>query len=138
MNWKLILQLSMFGLAIGIATVFVIPSNIEPFFWLPIFIICAYLIAKQAGGRYIWHGLALGLVNCLWITASHIAFADRYLANHASEAQMMQSMPMPDSPRLMMAMFGPVIGVISGIVIGILAWIAARIFRGGIATAPRG
>jgi hypothetical protein len=30
MNWKLIIQLSMFGLAMGIATVFVIPSNIEP------------------------------------------------------------------------------------------------------------
>jgi hypothetical protein len=48
MNWKLIFQLSLFGLAMGIATVFVIPSNIEPAFWLVIFLICAYLIAKQS------------------------------------------------------------------------------------------
>jgi len=47
MNWKLILQLSLFGLAMAFATVFVVPSNIEPLLWLPIFVICAYLIAKR-------------------------------------------------------------------------------------------
>ena len=46
MNWKLIFGLSLFGLAMAIATVFVIPSKIEPFFWLAIFIICAIVIAK--------------------------------------------------------------------------------------------
>ncbi len=39
MNWKLILQLSMFGLAMSVATVYLIPSKIEPAFWLPIFLI---------------------------------------------------------------------------------------------------
>jgi hypothetical protein len=32
MDWKLILGLSLFGLAMAIATVFVIPSSIEPVF----------------------------------------------------------------------------------------------------------
>ncbi len=40
MNGKLILQLSMFGLAMGLATVFFIPSSIEPAFWLAIFVVC--------------------------------------------------------------------------------------------------
>ena len=48
MNWKLIIQLSLFGLATGVATVFVIPSTIEPLVWLVIFGICAYLIATRA------------------------------------------------------------------------------------------
>jgi len=39
----------------------------------------------------------------------------------------MSSMPLPDSPRLMMALVGPVIGVVSGAVIGLLALIATRI-----------
>ncbi len=47
MNWNLIFKLSLFGLAMGIATVYWIPSNIEPYFWLVIFIICAYAIAKN-------------------------------------------------------------------------------------------
>jgi hypothetical protein len=46
MDWKLVFQLSLFGLAMGIATVFVIPSNIEPWFWLLIFGVCAFLIAR--------------------------------------------------------------------------------------------
>ncbi len=41
----------------------------------------------------------------------------------------MSSMPRPDAPRLMMLMVGPVIGLISGMVIGLLAVIAARITR---------
>ena len=35
-DWKLIFRLSLFGLAMAIATVFAIPSNIEPAFWLVI------------------------------------------------------------------------------------------------------
>ncbi|MGA3051148.1 MAG: hypothetical protein ABSE00_04425, partial [Chitinispirillaceae bacterium] len=57
MNWKLILQLSLFGLAMAIATVFIILSKIEPFFWLAIFALCAYVIARQAPDRYFLHGV---------------------------------------------------------------------------------
>ena len=62
MNWKLILQLSLFGLAMGLATVFLIPSK-------------------------------------------------------------------PDSPRLMMAMMGPVIGVVSGLVLGLFAFVAGKLVK---------
>src|SRR6185436_10133519 len=96
MNWKLVIQLSIFGLVMALATVFVVPSNAEPFFWLPIFLITAYLIAKQAPGRYFLHGLALGLVNCFWVTAAHILLFNRYIATHPQEAAMMTRMPMPD------------------------------------------
>ena len=43
MNWKLIFLLSLFGLAMGIATVYVIPSRLEPMFWLAISILCVTL-----------------------------------------------------------------------------------------------
>ncbi|MCU1304934.1 MAG: hypothetical protein JWQ87_5218 [Candidatus Sulfotelmatobacter sp.] len=124
MNWKLILQLSLFGLAMGIATVFLIPSNIEPAFWLAIFLVCAYFISQRTG-RPFFHGLLLGLANSVWITASHILFFDQYIAHHPREAAMMSSMPLPDSPRLMMALTGPVVGLVSGGIIGLIA-IAAR------------
>jgi hypothetical protein len=51
MDWKLIFGLSLFGLAMAIATVFVIPSNVEPIFWLAIFLVCAYLIFIGEVGR---------------------------------------------------------------------------------------
>src|ERR1043165_4486344 len=99
MNWKLIFQLSLFGLAMGVATVFVIPSAIEPLFWLGIFVVCAYMIATRCSSRYFLHGLMVSVVNSVWITASHILLFRQYLANHPQEAAMMSSMPLPDSPR---------------------------------------
>ena len=71
MDWKLIFGLSLFGLAMGIATVFVIRSDVEPVFWLFIFLTCAYLIARKRPDRHFLHGLLMG------------------------------SMPLPNSPRLM-------------------------------------
>ncbi|HXY31417.1 MAG TPA: hypothetical protein VEI06_11970 [Gemmatimonadaceae bacterium] len=136
MNWKLILQLSVFGLAMGIATVFFIPSGIEPYFWLLIFLVSAYFIATRAPGNYFLHGVCVGLVNSVWVTSSHVLLFNQYLANHAREAAMMKTMPMPDSPRLMMALMGPVIGLISGIVLGIFAVIASKILAAR-APAPR-
>lgn len=129
MNWKLIFALSLFALAMGFATVFFIPFNIEPAFWLVIFIICAHFIARnvQGYGKIFFTGVLLGLVNCIWITGAHILFVHHYLANHQREAAMMASMPAPDSPRLMMAMVGPVVGLVSGIVIGLFALIASRL-----------
>jgi hypothetical protein len=129
MNWALMIKLSGFGLAMGLLTVAIIPSSVEPFVWLPIFVFCAYAIARQHGSRHFVHGLCVSLVNCVWITGAHIAFAATYLANHPDEAAMLASMPMPDSPRLMMLMTGPVIGVISGIVLGGFAWIAGKFVK---------
>jgi hypothetical protein len=93
-NWTPVLPLSFFGLAIGIATVFVIPSSVEPLFWLVIF-----------------------------ATSPALLF-DRYVANHAQEAAMMRSRP--GSPRLLMGLMGPVIGVVSGLVLGLFTVVARQ------------
>jgi len=128
-NWKLIFQLSLFGLAMAFATVFFVPSKVEPLLWLAIFVVCAYLIARGASGKAFVHGLLLGIVNSLWITAVHILLMDAYLAHHPQEAAMMQSVKMPAPPRVMMAIVGPCIGIVSGIVIGLLAMLADGILR---------
>lgn len=130
MNWKLIFLLSLFGLAMGFATVFVIPSNIEPVFWLVIFIICAYLIARYAPGKYFLHGLLVSIVNSIWITATHAALFFTYIANHPEYMKMLENSPMlAGHPRRMMVVTGPIIGVISGLVLGLFAWVASKIFK---------
>lgn len=126
MNWKLILRLSMFGLAMGIATVFLIPSSVEPFCWVVIFLICGIAIGRSTSRPFIT-GLLLGLANCVWITTAHIVFFRQYLASHSQEAEMMKSMPLPDSPRMMMAVTGPIVGIVSGIVIGLLSLLATKL-----------
>ena len=81
MNWRLTFQLSLFGLAMGIGTVIIIPSNVEPLFWLVIFIISAYLIATRSGGWYFSHGVLVGIANSVWITACHVLLFSRYIAS---------------------------------------------------------
>ena len=135
MDWKLILQLSLFGLAMAFATVFAIPPNVEPAFWLVIFLICAYVIAKARPTRRFVHGLLLGLVNSVWITSAHLVFFDRYVAGHAQEAAMMKNMPV--SPKLMMALTGPIVGLISGVVIGLLALAAGKLVKPSLSEPKR-
>lgn len=127
MNWRLIFQLSLFGLAMGIATVFLIPSSVEPFVWLVIFVISAYLIATRAPGRPFAHGVLVGLANSLWITATHLLLFHRYMASHPEQQAMMMSMPMYRHPRLLMLLTGPVIGLVSGCVLGLFAVIAVKL-----------
>jgi hypothetical protein len=66
-------------------------------------------------------------VNSVWITGAHILLFDQYIANHAKEASMMASMPLSSSPRVMMALTGPLVGLASGAVLGLLAVAAAKL-----------
>ena len=129
MNWKLIVHLSLFGLGMAFATVFWIPTNIEPAFWLIIFIVCAYLIAKRSPGKLFLHGLVVSLVNCVWITTVHVLLYDTYMTNHPEMATMNATMPMPDHPRLMMILMGPVFGTLSGLVLGLFSFVAGKILK---------
>lgn len=127
MNWKLILSLSMFGLVMALGTVFVIPSKVEPLFWLAIFLVCAFLIARRAPGKFFFHGFCVSLVNCVWITGAHVILFDAYAARHVEEMQMSAKFPFPQ--RVAMLVVGPVVGVISGIVLGIFSLIASKLVK---------
>ncbi len=131
MSWPLVARLSLLGLLMGIATVFVISSNVEPLCWLVICAVSAYVIAKRVAGKYFLHGLLVGIANSVWVTAAHVVLFDHYIANHPREAAMMTSMPLPGSPRLMMALVGPVIGIASGLLIGVLAMLVANLVSRG-------
>jgi len=129
MKWKLIFLLSLFGLAMAFATVFWIPTRIEPVFWLVIFIICAYLIAKYCTSQYFLHGFLVGLVNCFWITVIHAFCFHTYMANHPGMAQRMADMPMSNHPLRLMTLTGIGIGIVSGLVLGLFAFIATKLVK---------
>jgi hypothetical protein len=129
MNWKLIFVLSLFGLAMGVLTVFVIPSKVEPVFWLAIFCLSAFLIARDRATGHFVHGLMVGIVNSVWVTCTQIVLLHQYIAHHPKEVEMMKSMPFPDSPRVMMVLTGPMIGVISGCVLGLFAYVAGKFVK---------
>ena len=130
MNWKLIFGLSLFGLAMAFGTVYFIPSKFEPLFWLPIFSICAYIVAKNAPGKYFLHGFLVSMVNCVWITAVHIAFRQTYVANHPQMASIGTGMPSLEiHPRLAMAIMGPIFGAMFGIILGLFSFVASKVIK---------
>jgi hypothetical protein len=130
MNWKIIFQLSAFGFIMALATISLIPEKIEPGFWIAIFLFCAYVLAKVAGGRYFLHGFFVSLANCIWITSAHIIFYTTYIANHPNVAKMAADHPfLPTHPRLAMLVTGPVFGIASGLVLGLFAFIASKMVK---------
>jgi len=86
-NWRLVFTLSLFGLAMAVGTVSAIPSNVEPVIWLTIFVICAFVIARNRSSRHFLHGLLLGLLNSVWVTSAHIIFFSTYIHRHLRKPQ---------------------------------------------------
>lgn len=137
MNWRLVLRLSLFGLAMALGTVFFIPPSTEPVCWLIIFMLCAYFVARYCNEKWFLNGLAIGIVNSVWVTSAHILFFGQYIFGHAKEAAMMKSMPLPNSPRLMMALTGPLIGIVTGTLIGVMSMAAARVLKRNLRRSAR-
>ena len=129
MNKQLIFALSLFGLFMAFGTVYFIPMNIEPFCWGGIFLLCAIVIAMKAPGKYFLHGFLVSLVNCIWITGAHVLLFSEYIKTHSKELEMMAKLPMANHPRIMMLVVGPLMGIVFGIILGGLSWLASLVFK---------
>src|SRR5438445_10679345 len=119
MNWKLIFALSVFGLAMAVASLFGL-GMLEPLLWLAIFIIYAWLIATRAPGKYFLHGFLASVVNSIWITAIHATFFSMYAKNNP---QFVPSVPPGMNPRVLMIVMGPLLGAVFGLAAGLFAFI---------------
>jgi membrane protein implicated in regulation of membrane protease activity len=125
MNLKLLLQLSVFGLIMAFGTISLIPENMEPVFWVLIFIFCAVVIAKACPGRYFWHGFLLSLINSVLITTVHTLYYDKYLAHHPN----MASFELGRHPRVMLILMAPVFGIAFGLIQGLFAFSASKFVK---------
>lgn len=61
MNWKLIGLLSLTGVLMGVVTVYYIPTKYESVLGTPVYLLCAYVLARYAEGRYFAHGFLIGV-----------------------------------------------------------------------------
>ena len=130
MNWKLIFSLSLFSVAIAFLTVYLVPEHWSWTLWLPVFLICAWFIAKKAPGKYFMHGFMVAIFNYIWITAIHILLYNPYVLMNPDMAHMKGMPPyFKAHPRQHMLFFGPIVGIISGLVLGLFAWVASKIVK---------
>jgi hypothetical protein len=102
-------------------------SSEELVVWLLIFIVLAIILSAKATGKFFLHGFLIAIVNSVWVTGSHVALFDAYKSTHQSMFNDPSKLPIPDNPQLGMVLFGPLIGIASGLVLGLFSVIAARI-----------
>ena len=130
MNFQLVFMLSGFGLAMGVASLLgLIPRGVELWLWLAIALICAVWIAKQVPSRRFMHGFLTGLISGMLSPLIQVAFFSLYLRNNAYAAESFRQVPAGFSPRLLVLIMTPVIGIIYGLCLGLLAWVAGKVLR---------
>ena len=80
----------------------------------------------------------MGLANSVWVTGAQILLFSSYVARHPAEMEMMANGPLPTHPRVMMLGTGPLIGLVSGLLIGLIALVAWRMTGRGTGRASDG
>lgn len=110
----------------AILTVFLIPFYMDIFFWIPIFLICAYIIAKKAYDSYFLHGLWTGIAIFLWVTLIHVLLFTKYIFANGPMVGILSKLPKIASPRVMLIIYLPLLGVACGIIIGLLSVLASK------------
>src|SRR5690349_19155686 len=80
MSWRLVFGLSILGLLMAFASVFVIPRNVQHYVWLGILGVSAMVIAKRAPGRYFLHGFLVSVLNSVWVTAAYVGLFNPEIA----------------------------------------------------------
>jgi ABC-type dipeptide/oligopeptide/nickel transport system permease subunit len=128
MNVRIVVAVGAAGALIGVATVFgLIPAGHERWFWLAVGVVSAVVIARVMPNRHFLEGFAAGFVACTLAPLIQGACFDTYLAHNALAADTFKSVPAGLSPRLLVLVSAPVIGVLMGTVLGLMSWLAAKL-----------
>ncbi len=129
MNWKLVLQLAVFGLAMGLGTVFFVPSKVEPILWFIVCLLSAYAITKHCVRLRFLNSLMVGLLDSLLKTSVHMVFFSAYVARHAQEMAMIRQMTSAVSPQQLILLSSPIWGLIYGTATGLFALLLGQFVK---------
>jgi hypothetical protein len=129
MNWKLVISLSAFGVVMGLASFFGVTKGFEPLIWPIIGIFCALWIARKAGQKYFLHGFFTGVIGGASAPLLQALFFSTYIANNPRAAEDLKQLPAGFSAQTFFFILVPIIALISGLMLGLLSWVAGRIVR---------
>jgi hypothetical protein len=125
-NWKLISLLSLFGIMMGIISVFGLIKNTEWILWIFIGVISASVMARFVKKRHFSHGFYLGMLNVLLATSVQVIFFSEFLSNNSQFAERLESISISMEERLFFLLLAPGVGVLSGLVMGTMTFSAAK------------
>lgn len=113
--------LSIFGLIMAFATVFLIHKDIEIILWIPVMMVCGYTIARHCFASYFLHGFLVGILSSLIIVSIHLIFWTQWLDFYVKMRKYAINPMIHNHPRLSMALMGLGVGILSGTIIGLLS-----------------
>jgi len=128
MNWKLIVSLSLFGVAMGLTSLFGYTQGIELFLWIIIAGICGMLLAKKVQGKLFFHGLFVGILDGALSGIVQTLFFSTYIANNAEAIARFQDGTFSLSP-LFTLMTGLVVGLVYGGFLGGVAVLMGKVMK---------
>ena len=127
MNWKLIGLLAGFGVLMGVASVLGLTKGIEGLLWLVIGIICVLGIVSRAPTRSFLHGFLVGLIGGAVAPIIQFLFFAAYMANNPELSKRFAEIPGGMEAKYFFLMLTPVIGLGSGLVLGLVCWLVAKL-----------
>lgn len=123
MNWKLIFLLSLFGFGMGLGSLTGL-GFLLLFLWPIILVISVYAIVTRARGHYFLHGLVTGIMIYAWAGVIHA-----YYLFDLKRLGLVEVLPHRIHPQMMNAIENIGAGLSMGVVVGIIASLAARVPR---------
>lgn len=127
MNWILIISLSLFGVMVGMLSIFGVTEGKEYWMLGIVLLVSSLVLGMKAPGKFFKHGFFTALISALLSSVLHYVFYDTYMANNASFAEQMSQVPDGFNMRIMMLVGGPFSGAISGVILGGLTILMARL-----------
>lgn len=127
MNWVLILSLSMFGILLGFLSVFGLTKRAEPLLWLVVGFFTIFVLYQKISELIFWHGFAIGIFwGCLNSLIQSLFFKT-YLKNNPKYTEAYNKSSRL-KPRYLILIVGPLLGLLTGAVLGGLAWFVQKNF----------
>ena len=126
MNWRLVILLSLSGVAFAALTIGAWISGYEHWVALATLV----LVAKFAGiigfEAPIRHGFAAGFLTALLAVLTQAAFAPIYFKNNPTYLEV--EIPFGLNPVLFTVLFAPIGGLVAGVIAVFIAWPVAKLF----------
>ncbi|MCA9288403.1 MAG: hypothetical protein KDA05_07455 [Phycisphaerales bacterium] len=129
MNWLLVLLLSVPGALMGLLSVRGHTRGIEPYLWVVLGVFASLVVSRTSGGRVFLHGLAIGVA---WGVLNGVvagALFDTYARHNPEIVERFAARAGGPPARLMYLMAAPVVGLVTGLALGGMCWVASLAIR---------
>ena len=120
MNFK-IWALTLFGVAMGLASVYGYTEKFEWIYWIVIAVISGAVIAKIADRQIFVKSVVVGLFMGIFAGIIQAAMFDTYLANNPKSLDGFKEIPLSLEPQYVVLFTAPFIGIAFGLIIGLIA-----------------